>query len=269
MARAEIEKDGEMAQPDELEPDELEPDEPSRTEEPADALLPAELDDEPPDALLCPITYSLYRDPVCCVADGRVYERDGLVGFWRHRPLAGFFGGAQHASAAMVPAIVMREQVETWLDEHPSTVPEGWATRDPGPPSTQAQLDRLASEIERLALARAAAAAAAQGGDAAVEQVRALCAPSVRLIGRMPGGRRSEYLGIFDRCDDADANLYAGRHAYVLRRSRAGPHQPMLWFANNGFWHAGERQYLGQQTGWLIVADDAAVMTPLRAARSP
>ena len=42
--------------------------------------------EEPPDTLLCPITYTLFKDPVRCVADGCVYERDGLVGFWRHRP---------------------------------------------------------------------------------------------------------------------------------------------------------------------------------------
>ena len=33
----------------------------------------------------------------------------------------------------------------------------------------------------------------------------------------------------------------------------------MLWHADNGFWHAGERRHLGQRTGWLIVSDVAAL----------
>ncbi|KOO33179.1 hypothetical protein Ctob_009146, partial [Chrysochromulina tobinii] len=79
----------------------------------------------------------------------------------------------------------------------------------------------------------------------------------------MPGGRRCEYLGVYDRLEAEDLLgnellLYAGRCAYVLRGTLVGPHQPMLWHAVNGFWHAGERQYLGLQTGWLIVADEAA-----------
>lgn len=31
----------------------------------------------------------------------------------------------------------------------------------------------------------------------------------------------------------------------------------MLWYAANGFWHAGWQGNLGQQTGWLIVSDAA------------
>ena len=220
---------------------------------------------EPPDTLLCPITYTLFKDPVRCVADGCVYERDGLVGFWRHRPMASFFGGAGHTLAKMHPAVEMREQVAAWLAAHPQIIaPPGWKSRDPGTASTQEVLDSLASEIEQLALGRAAAASAAEiGNDAAVEQVRQLCARSVRLSGRMPGGRRCEYLGVYDRLEAEDLHgnellQYAGRCAYVLRGTLVGPRQPMLWHAVNGFWHAGERQYLGLQTGWLIVADEAA-----------
>eukprot|EP00900_Chrysochromulina_parva_P020230 jgi/Chrpa1/2840/Chrysochromulina_OHIO_Genome00011605-RA len=165
----------------------------------------------------------------------------------------------------MHPAVEMREQVAAWLAAHPQIVaPPGWKSRDPGTASTQEVLDSLASEIEQLALGRAAAASAAEAGnDAAGEQVRQLCARSVRLSGRMPGGRRCEYLGVYDRLEAEDLLgnellLYAGRCAYVLRGTLVGPRQPMLWHAVNGFWHAGERQYLGLQTGWLIVADEAA-----------
>ena len=62
-------------------------------------------DDEPPDDLICPITYSLFRDPVLCRSDGRVYERSGIVGFWRRRPLADFLGGARLQSVPHWPAL--------------------------------------------------------------------------------------------------------------------------------------------------------------------
>jgi hypothetical protein len=219
----------------------------------------AATDEDAPDELLCPITYSMYRDPVRCLGDGRVYERDALLGFWRRRPLADFHGGPSHGSAAMVPAAEVRAAVARWLDEHPSVVPGGWSSRDPRSPSSQPELDHLASEIERLALVRAAAEAADGGGAARVAaalQVLALCASSVRLAGRTPRGRKASFLGVYDRAEAM--GLIAGRHAYVKRGTTRGPLQPMLWYANNGFWHGGERRFLGQQTGWLIVNDGAA-----------
>ena len=73
---------------------------------------------------------------------------------------------------------------------------------------------------------------------------------------RTPGGKRREFLGVYDRCDDAP--LVAGRHAYLQRGSGPlGREARMLWYAPNGFWHAGWQGNLGQQTGWLIVADAA------------
>jgi hypothetical protein len=61
---------------------------------------------------------------------------------------------------------------------------------------------------------------------------------------------------VYDRCEDLP--LFAGRYAY---RQRGDGHEDemarSLWYANNGFWHAGWEVNLGQQTGWLIVADTA------------
>ena len=111
---------------------------------------------EEPEELLCPITYALFRDPVQA-ADGRTYERDGLVGFWKRRPLADFFGAERLTSAQLQPNKEMRERVREWLDSHPGVVPSGWASCDPGPPSTQAECDKISVEINRAAAARAAA----------------------------------------------------------------------------------------------------------------
>ena len=219
------------------------------------------LDTEPPESLVCPITYSLFRDPIRCLSDGRVYEKEALLGFWRRRPLADFHGGPRLPSASLVPAMEQREAVAAWLADRPHLTPAGWGCRDPGPQSDEEQCERLSFQIDRAAQAREAADRAAMEGGGGPEVMGAAMevlqgfARSVRLLGRTPGGRRREFLGVYDRCDHL--GLVAGRFAYVQRGERDGDRTRMLWYAANGFWHAGWRGNLGQQTGWLIVADAA------------
>ena len=215
-------------------------------------------DEEPPDELVCPITYALFRDPVKCLSDGRVYEKAGIIGFWQRRPLADFLGGPSLTSASLVPAMDVRADVRAWLDEHPDVVPAGWGSRDPGPQCDQQLCDALSAQVDRAAAARAAAEAAEAGGGAALgAAINALqgFSRTVRLLGRTPGGRRSEFLGVYERCEHLP--LVAGRYCYVQRGETQGPRTRMLWFAANGFWHAGWQGNLGQQTGWLIVSDAA------------
>ena len=85
-----------------------------------------------PLALLCPIAYSIFRDPVLC--EGRTFECDGIVGFWRRRPLADFFGGPQLQRAQLRPDMEMRARVQDWLKQNPQTVPSGWGDARPWPP---------------------------------------------------------------------------------------------------------------------------------------
>ena len=82
-------------------------------------------EDEVPDDLTCPITFSLMSDPVVCVADGRVYECAALVRFWRYRPLADFYGGPELSSAAMRPAHAVRARAARWRAEHGEGGAEG------------------------------------------------------------------------------------------------------------------------------------------------
>ena len=42
-------------------------------------MQPDDEDDEVPEDLACPITFSLMTDPVVCVEDGRVYECAALA----------------------------------------------------------------------------------------------------------------------------------------------------------------------------------------------
>ena len=215
---------------------------------------------EPPDDLVCPITYSLFRDPVRCLSDGRVYERTGIIGFWKRRPLADFLGGPRLEAARLEPALEERALVRQWLDSQPDLTPAGWLSRDPGQQCDQELCDMLSAQVDRAAAARAAADSAEAGGGealgAALDVLQGF-APSVRLLGHSPGGRRHEFLGVYDRCEHLP--LVAGRFCYVQRGAEHhGNRTRMLWYAPNGFWHAGWQGNLGQQTGWLIVADAAA-----------
>ena len=137
-----------------------------------------DMDDEPPEDLACPILFTLLRDPVLCEADGRVYEREGLVQFWRHRPLAGFHGGPALPSARMRPSLETRERVARWLAARPDVLPEGWDGRTAGHQCTQAELDELAAEIEALAASRRAAEAL-RAAEAAGQQPEAQEATTV------------------------------------------------------------------------------------------
>lgn len=216
-------------------------------------------ENEPPDDLICPITYALFRDPVRCLSDGRIYERCGIIGFWQRRPLADFLGGPRLSAARLEPALCARERVCEWLDAHPDVVPAGWPSRDRGPLCDMELCNMLSAQVDRAAAARAAAEAAEAGGgaalDAALDALRGF-SHTVRLVGRTPGGRRGEFLGVYERCDELP--LVAGRYCYRQRGGAAyGPRTRMLWYAANGFWHAGWQGNLGQQTGWLIVGDAA------------
>ena len=219
--------------------------------------LPSEI--EEPEDLLCPITYALFRDPVIA-GDGRTYELAGLTAFWKRRPLADFVGGPALSAADLKPAADVRAAVQAWLDEHPDLVPSGWPSRDPGRASTLEECITLSQAINQAAATRAAAEAAEAGNDAALlahaaAELRGF-APTISFMGRTPRGRRAEFLGLYDRCEDLP--LVAGRFAY---RQRGGNQrlreERMLWYAANGFWHFGWRQNLGEQTGWFIVADTA------------
>ena len=211
-----------------------------------------EHDEEPPEELCCPITYALYRDPVRlrAAADGRVFERDAIVSFWRRRPLADFLGGPQLSSALMDPAPDVQRKVAAWLGARPSLIPPGPESSDGSRdaqmallpiPSTQFALDALAAEIEDLAATRAAAVAAATGDEAAFATLLQLSATQVWLVGCAPKGRHKRHLGCYVR--RADLPLMAGRFVYQQAGTdNLGARQPWLWHANNGFWHAGERR---------------------------
>ena len=82
----------------------------------------------------------------------------------------------------------------------------------------------------------------------------------VYLVGELPhaapgasavnSARAAEFFGAYDlRLSTARGQ----RHEYVQRGDRG----KMLWFADNGFWHAGPAADVGKCCGWLAVHDAA------------
>ena len=73
----------------------------------------------------------------------------------------------------------------------------------------------------------------------------------MRIEGPLLG--RREFTGRYLRCDHLP--LVGGRFAF----EKEGEPDKMLWYANNGFWHAGRSIDLGRMTGYLIVSDSSVI----------
>ena len=235
----------------------------------------AEDDGEEPEALCCPIGHTMMRDPVM-LRSGHTFERENIISFWAHRPMANPIGsGDLLPSAQMIINYGMRSLVAAWLAAHPDVIPEGWESRDLGRLSTQADLDAIASEHESAFAQRQRCAEAAE------RQMLAGAAPTVYLIGQLTCCTAMDYLGAYDVSVDMCAphprrsrararparpprprrhtrplgrrRIINARHVYIQRADA----RKMLWHADNGFWHAGPAADVGQNRGWLAVRDAA------------
>ena len=90
----------------------------------------ADLDAEP-EVLMCPITRTMFRDPVMVVESGHTYERIAILSHFRRN------GGAKDpltnlalSSAKVMTIWAMRNVVQAWLDKHPGVTPDGWDSRE-------------------------------------------------------------------------------------------------------------------------------------------
>lgn len=98
---------------------------------------------EEPEALTCPITHLLLRDPVVLCGSGNTYERQAIQQL---------IAGAQNNPARTVrdprtnvPCYDLRlvtnhdkrRDVASWLDKHPEYTPVGWPSRELLPPAEQ------------------------------------------------------------------------------------------------------------------------------------
>eukprot|EP00913_Durusdinium_trenchii_P015858 g14903.t1 len=83
-----------------------------------------------PSVLLCPITQVMFRDPVFIPESGNTYERSAIETYWSGRPKCPRDPLTNVSlSGTLYTNWGLRREVQSFLDEHPSYVPQGWEDR--------------------------------------------------------------------------------------------------------------------------------------------
>ena len=87
-----------------------------------------------PEVLLCTISSVMFRDPVI-IRSGHTYERVSIIAFWESRKSSHERYVDPNTNVVleddtMLPNWDKRQAVSTFLDAHPTYVPEGWDTRE-------------------------------------------------------------------------------------------------------------------------------------------
>ena len=90
----------------------------------------ADLDAEP-EELLCPITRTVFRDPVFVLESGHTYERRAILShFERNGVPKDPLTRRALSSTKVMTNWAMRNVVQDWLDKHPDVTPDGWDSRE-------------------------------------------------------------------------------------------------------------------------------------------
>ena len=94
-----------------------------------DADLDADLDAEP-EELLCPITRTVFRDPVMVVDAGHTYERSAILSHFGRNGARDPLTRRALSSTKVMTNWAVRQIVQAWLDKHPGLTPDGWDSRE-------------------------------------------------------------------------------------------------------------------------------------------
>ena len=89
----------------------------------------ADLDAEP-EELLCPITRTMFRDPVVVVDSGHTYERSAILSHFERNGAKDPLTRRALSSTKVMTLWSMRNVVQAWLDKHPGVTPDGWDSRE-------------------------------------------------------------------------------------------------------------------------------------------
>ena len=96
----------------------------------------ADLDAEPePEVLLCPITRTMFRDPVFVFESGHTYERSAILAHFERNGAKDPLTRRALSSTKVMTNWAMRNVVQDWLDKHPGVTPDGWDSRELPEPS--------------------------------------------------------------------------------------------------------------------------------------
>ena len=100
-------------------------------------------DDDLPEELTCPITRTMFRDPVMVVESGHTYERSDVLSHFRRNGAKDPNTNLALSSTKVMTNWAVRQIVQAWLDEHPGVTPDGWPNRELLAPTAGATLVRV------------------------------------------------------------------------------------------------------------------------------
>ena len=83
-----------------------------------------------PDVLVCPITRTMFRDPVIAVDSGHTYERSAILAHFGRNGAKDPLTRRALSSTKVMTNWSMRNVVRDWLDKHPGVTPDGWDSRE-------------------------------------------------------------------------------------------------------------------------------------------
>ena len=86
-------------------------------------------DDDLPEELTCPITRTMFRDPVMVVDSGHTYERIAILSHFERNGAKDPFTNCALSDTRVVTNWAVRQIVQAWLDSHPGVTPDGWDSR--------------------------------------------------------------------------------------------------------------------------------------------
>ena len=89
----------------------------------------ADLEDEP-EEFLCPITRTMFRDPVVVVESGHTYERSAVLAHFDRNGAKDPLTRRDLSSTKVMTNWVVRQFVQAWLDKHPAVTPDDWDSRE-------------------------------------------------------------------------------------------------------------------------------------------
>jgi leucine-rich repeat protein SHOC2 len=89
----------------------------------------ADLDAEP-EELMCPITRTMFRDPVVVVDSGHTYERSAILSHFGRNGAKDPLTRRALSSTKVMTNWALRNVVQAWLDKHPGVTPDGWDSRE-------------------------------------------------------------------------------------------------------------------------------------------
>jgi leucine-rich repeat protein SHOC2 len=83
-----------------------------------------------PDVLVCPITRTMFRDPVMVFDSGHTYERSAIVSHFRRNGAKDPLTRLALSSTKVMTNWAVRQIVQDWLDRHPDVTPDDWDSRE-------------------------------------------------------------------------------------------------------------------------------------------